>query len=156
MSEPRYVDHPAPSPVMIGLVLLLLVVSIRFIADVPRHDSDLIPWLLTLSVPAILLFYCWPFYTTYYTLDADGLEVRYGPWKKRYAWSEFSAAYWQKGMFATRIGWPSITPCVRLTDAVHLRRNDKRFGLYLTPNDSRAFLGKITELAPDLTRQTIC
>ena len=81
--------------------------------------------------------------------------MRYGPWTRRYPWSDFSAAYWQKGMFASRIGWPSATPCVRLTDAVLLKRKGKWLGLYLPPNDSRAFLARISELAPELTREMV-
>ena len=53
--------------------------------------------------------------------------------------THFATAYWQRGMFATRIGWPSVTPCVRLTDGVLLKRRAKRFGLYLTPNEPKAF-----------------
>jgi hypothetical protein len=102
-----------------------------------------------------ICFYFWPLYTTYYTLTPAGLLVRYGPWKHRYTWAEFVGATWQRGMFATRIGWPSVTPCVRLTDAVMLRRKGKLFGLYLTPNDSRAFLNRVSELAPALTRESI-
>jgi hypothetical protein len=58
-------------------------------------------------------------------------------------------------MFATRIGWPSVTPCVRLTDGVLLKRRVKRFGLYLTPNEPKAFLQKIAEFAPELTSELI-
>jgi hypothetical protein len=58
-------------------------------------------------------------------------------------------------MFATRIGWPTVTPCVRLTNAVLLKRPGKQFGLYLTPNDSRAFLQRIEEFAPELTSEAI-
>jgi hypothetical protein len=58
-------------------------------------------------------------------------------------------------MFATRIGWPSVTPCVRLTNAVLLKRKGKWFGLYLTPNDPKAFLQRIGEFAPELTAELI-
>lgn len=112
-------------------------------------------WVALAIVVGSTLFYVWVFSTTYYTVDAEGIQVRYGPWTRRYPWSDFSAAYWQKGMFASRIGWPSATPCVRLTDAVLLKRKGKWLGLYLTPNDSRAFLARISELAPELTRETV-
>jgi len=42
-----------------------------------------------------------------------------------------------------------------LTNAVHLKRTRGWFPLYLTPNDPKPFLQKITEFAPDLTRETI-
>lgn len=133
--SPRYVGHPAPSLV--------------------EEGGPVLGWVALAIVVGSTLFYVWVFSTTYYTVDAEGLQVRYGPWTRRYPWSDFSAAYWQKGMFASRIGWPSATPCVRLTDAVLLKRKGKWLGLYLTPNDSRAFLGRISELAPELTRETV-
>ncbi len=104
---------------------------------------------------AIVGFYFWAFYSTYYAVSAKGIDIRYGPWTRTYPWSDFTAAYWQKGMFATRIGWPSVTPCVRLTDAVLLKRKKRGFGLYLTPNDPRAFLQKVAGFAPELTAETI-
>ncbi len=70
-------------------------------------------------------------------------------------WSDFVTAYWQKGMFATKIGWPSVMPCVRLSDGAILKRNAQRLGLYLTPNDPRAFIHRLSELAPGLTKEMI-
>jgi len=155
----KFVDHPAPSPI---LMLGMLFVVGAFLVSVPgfleKASEDAASWgLFAVTGIAILAvcFYFWPIYTTYYTLSRTGLLVRYGPWKRRYTWSEFQAATWQRGMFATRIGTPSVTPCVRLTDAVMLRRKGKVFGLYLTPNDSRAFLKRLSELAPELTREAI-
>jgi hypothetical protein len=142
------------------VLLLLLVVGIlvsipALVEEVSQGPGSWIPIAVVGLTFMILCFYFWPLYTTYYTLSPDGLVVRYGPWKKQYSWSEFAAAGWLRGMFATRIGWPSVTPCVRLTDAVELRRKKRGFGLYLTPNDSRAFLKRVAELAPDLTREAI-
>ena len=155
----KYVDHPAPSP---ALMILLIVVLGALLVSIPAvieqvSASDL-PWapIAVLGITFLIVcFYFWPLVTTYYTLTPEGLLVRYGPWRRQYTWSEFLNATWQRGMFATRIGWPSVTPCVRLTDAVLLRRRGKFFGLYLTPNDTKAFLKRITELAPDLTREAI-
>jgi hypothetical protein len=151
---PRYVDHPAPSVAAVTLLLVAaIVLAAALVSAAPQGLLAAIVMFVSLGVVS---FYFWPFYTTYYTLSPDGLVVRYGPWTRRYPWSDFSAAYWQKGMFAMRIGWPSITPCVRLTNAVLLRRRKKwRYGLYLTPNDPRAFLQKISEVAPELTAETI-
>jgi len=157
-TTPKYVDHPAPSPIlMITLTLLLgaLLVSVpAMVVQVSGSETWVAVGIVALTA-ITLCFYFWPLYTTYYILTPSGLHVRYGPWKRQYTWSEFAAATWQRGMFATRIGWPSVTPCVRLTDAVMLRREGKLFGLYLTPNDSRAFLKRVSELAPDLTREAI-
>ena len=152
-------DHPAPS---VSLMVLLLIAVVGMFAAIPAvlHGSPAErPSILILAVMgfslATVCFYFWPFYTTYYTVSPAGLLVRYGPWKREYPWSDFSAAYWRKGMFATRIGWPSVTPCVRLTNAVQLQRKARRFGLYLTPNDPQAFLGKVAEFAPELTKETL-
>jgi hypothetical protein len=153
--SPKYVDHPAPSVFMMTLVLFLVIVIVVSLPEITRDGASPISWVLVGGTLAVVLFYCWPLSTTYYTLSADGIQVRYGPWTRRFPWSDFSAAYWQKGVFATRIGMPSATPCVRLTDAVLLKRPSKWFGLYLTPNDSRAFLMRIGEFAPELTRETV-
>ena len=161
-SDRKFVDHPAPS---IGLMTILFVALGAVIAAVPTVFQALSgeePFLFalagraaTLLVAAVLCFYFWPLYSTYYTVSSAGIQVRYGPWTRQYPWSDFAAAYWQRGMFATRIGWPSVTPCVRLSDGVLLKRKTKGFGLYLTPNDPRAFLRKIAEFAPDLTAEMI-
>jgi hypothetical protein len=158
MDAKRYVDHPAPSVVMVAILLLVIggaLTTLPNAADASRGATPVLFWVVISSILAITAFYFWPFYSTYYTVSADGIEVRYGPWIRRYPWSDFAAAYWQKGMFATRIGWPSVTPCVRLTNAVLLKRRAKGFGLYLTPNDPKAFIHKIAEFAPDLTAEAI-
>ena len=153
---PTYIDHPVPSAavmILLTFVLGVLLVSIpAVIVEVPKGSVAAIA-VVGLGL-ATICFYFWPLYTTYYMLSPVGLMVRYGPWKRRYDWSEFTDAGWRRGMFTTRIGWPSVTPCVRLTDAVAFRRR-RGFGLYLTPNDTRAFLKRIAEFAPDLTRKAI-
>lgn len=154
----KYVDHPAPS---IGLMTILLITVFALVAaipamlDMPSPDVHWTMWAVILFSLATLCFYFWPLYSTYYTVSSSGIQVRYGPWVRHHPWSDFVTAYWQKGMFATRIGWPSVTPCVRLSDGVLLKRKARRFGLYLTPNDSKAFLVKIAEFAPDLTAEMI-
>ncbi|HEU4725095.1 MAG TPA: hypothetical protein VFU59_07335 [Candidatus Eisenbacteria bacterium] len=154
----KYVDHPAPSVIFVAILLIMLGVLISIIPGVSRPSTEptpLLEWILLGSVMAITAFYFWPIYTTYYTVSAAGLDVRYGPWSRHYPWSDFAAAYWQRGMFATRIGWPTVTPCVRFTNAVLLKRNARGFGLYLTPNDPKAFLRTIGEFAPALTAEAI-
>lgn len=154
-AEPKYVDHPAPSVVLMLMLLGLFVAVTLAVPAMAREGTPTMVWVLILGTLAASLFYCWPFYSTYYTLSPEGIQIRYGPWTRRFPWTDFTVAYWRKGMFATRIGLPGMTPCVRLTDAVMLKWRHKWFGLYLTPNDSRAFLGKIAEFAPELTRETV-
>lgn len=151
----KYVDHPAPGVFLMALMLVGLILTIKLATDMATDGGSALGWGLVAVVVAIIVFYSWAFYTTYYTIGAEGLEVRFGPWTRRYPWSDFGTAFWQRGMFASRIGWPSVTPCVRFTDAVLLKRRAKWLGLYLTPNDSRAFLVKISEFAPELTRETV-
>ena len=160
--ERKYVDHPAPGiglMVIFSLIIVFLIpATLQVLQDSARSGhppSGVAGAAMLLITLAILCFYFWPFYTTYYTVSSSGIQVRYGPWTRQYPWSDFTTAHWQKGVFATRIGWPSVTPCVRLTDGVLLQRRAKAFGLYLTPNDPRAFLRRISEFAPDLTAETI-
>jgi hypothetical protein len=154
----KYVDHPAPSVGLMTLHLLAIFITVTVMAETLNTAPSEVPaigWAAIILAVAILCFYFWPLFTTFYTVNSEGLRVRYGPWNRHYPWSDFVTAYWQRGMFATRIGWPSITPCVRLSNGVLLKRRAKRFGLYLTPNDPKAFLLKISEFAPDLTEEAI-
>lgn len=151
-------DHPAPG---VGVMAILissvcgLIVAILAMLHMPTAEVPRLAWPIAALTLVVVCFYFWPLYSTYYTVSAAGIEVRYGPWIRSYPWSDFAAAYWQRGLFATRIGWPSVTPCVRLSDGVLLKRRAKRLGLYVTPNDPRAFLLKIAEFAPDLTAEAI-
>lgn len=154
-TEPRYVDHPAPSAFLIVLLLFTVAAVTVVPVMVPAPEAGPFPIVMIALVLLILIVFCWAIYKTYYTISAEGVLVQYGPWKRLHPWSDFSAVFWRKGMFASRIGWPTITPCVRLTNAVHLKRKKGWFPLYLTPNDPKAFIQKITEFAPDLTRETI-
>ena len=158
-----FVDHPAPS---IGLFSIFLLGICGLIGSFPFVAGDLPPGetgrnvaigvyaIIGISI-AILSFYLWPLYTTYYTVDRNGITVKYGPWIRKYPWSDFVTVYWQKGMFTTRIGWPSVTPCVRLSDGVILKRKHKKWGLYLTPNSPEAFMQKLETFAPELTKEMI-
>ncbi|VGO16831.1 hypothetical protein PDESU_05423 [Pontiella desulfatans] len=161
-AQQKFVDHPAPST---GLFSIFLFSIAALLASLPLVAADLPPdeigrnisigAFATIGISiAILCFYFWPLFTTYYTMDAHGIVVKYGPWIRRFPWDEFTTAYWQKGMFATRIGWPSTTPCVRLSNGVVLKRK-KKWGLYLTPNSPEAFLQKLDMLAPELTHEMI-
>jgi hypothetical protein len=115
-STERYIDHPAPS---IGLVLLFFGIIGFLIAAIPLAIADIPKQELCSSVAisvyailgfsiAFLSFYFWPLYTTYYIVDKTGITVKYGPWTHVSQWDDFKTVYRQKGMFVTKIGWPSI------------------------------------------------
>ena len=157
-----FADHPAPS---VGLVTLLIfagvgfAVAIFFVLQAPSGKlvSCFAPTIaaVLLVFIAIVCFSFWLLYTTYYTLDTNGITVTYGPSTRSYRWEEFRTAYWRKGMFATKIGWPSVTPCVRLTDGIALHREGRWWPLYLTPNDPKAFIERIRRFEPRLTQEMI-
>ena len=155
-------DHPAPS---IGLFSLFLVIICFLIAVIPYVIAD-VPKELGASVAVgvyviigfsiiVFIFYLWPLYSTFYIVNKSGITVKYGPWTHMSRWEDFKTVYWQKGMFITRIGWPSINPCVRLSNGLVLPRKNKKWGLYLTPNAPEAFIRKIEMFAPELTKEMI-
>jgi hypothetical protein len=155
---PKYVDHPAPSgptAFVIFFLLFLVAAGIPVLLTSVKDGSWGAFLAILLLTIAITFFFLWQIYTTYYTLSPEGIHIRYGPWERLYPWSDFKAAFWRKGMFASRIGWPSVTPCVRFTNCVQLARKKGWFPLYLTPNDPRAFLARLSEFAPELTKETI-
>ena len=153
--KPVYVDHPGPSVVLVALYAgILALVAWTFASTLSAgHSSDavLANRILASVVALILGFHLWQIYGTYYTLSGAGIEVRYGPWSRLYPWTDFVRASAKRGLFATRIGWPSVTPCVRMWNGVVLKRRRGFFGLYLTPGDPREFLRKLGEFAPELT-----
>jgi hypothetical protein len=150
-----YVDHPTPGVVVLAInVFAIAALGCAIVFATPRTASAWIP-LTVMGVSLLLIgFFFWPLYSTYYTLSAAGLVVRYGPWIRTYSYSDFVTARWNKGLFAKRIGWYSITPSVRLTNAVVLKRRSRwKFGLYLTPKDPKAFLERLSHFAPELTQE---
>jgi hypothetical protein len=165
MNEPldvKFVDHPAPG---IGLMTLMILVTMSFIVTIPFvlriPPGEKPSWLVPTIVPVLILFIAilcysfWLLYSAYYIVTKKGIMVKYGPSTNTYQWEEFRTVYWRKGMFTTKIGWPSVTPCVRLSNAVALPLKNKRWALYLTPNDPKAFIEKITLFAPELTKEVI-
>ena len=161
-NDRRFVDHPAPSVGLFTMMLAsicMVVAVVPVLSTIPREamtapDAVVLYVILALSL-AVMCFYLWPLYTTFYIVDKTGITVKYGPWTRAVRWDEFRTVYWQKGMFITKIGWPSINPCVRLSNGLVLTRKTRRLGLYLTPNDPRAFIEKITLFAPELTKEMI-
>src|SRR5262245_10608704 len=154
---PDYVDHPAPSLVFVAFLIALtvtlvwtMVTMLRMPGALSRTDA-LVP-LAVMGLSVLFLgFYFWPLFTTYYTLSPSGLLVRYGPWVRRYPWSDFKAARHRRGLYGSRLGWHEVCPCVRLTNAIRLERAWGRFHLFLTPKDPEAFLLRLSLLAPTLT-----
>jgi hypothetical protein len=162
-SDQRFVDHPAPSiglfTLFVGIICLLIAAIPNAISDIPKEELGSpaaigVYTILGLSI-VILSFYMWPLYTTYYIVDKSGIMVKYGPWTHVSRWDDFKTVYWQKGMFVSKIGWPSINPCVRLSNGLVLARKHKTWGLYITPNDPEAFIRKIEVFAPELTKEMI-
>jgi len=158
----KFVDHPAPGIGLMAIMILAAVgfaVAMRFVFLIPPGEvpSWFVPTAVALLVffLAVLCFSFWLVYTTYYILDKKGVTVKYGPWTSTYRWEDFRTVYWRRGAFTTKIGWPSVTPCVRLSNAVALQRKNKWWPLYLTPNDPKAFIEKITLFAPELTQEMI-
>jgi len=160
--DKKFVDHPAPST---GLMALLMVAAVGFVAVISiviKTPPGFFPsWFVPAIVVVLILFEVvlgfsfWLLHSTYYTIDKKGIRVRYGPSNKYYRWEDFSTVHWRNGMFTVKIGWHWVTPCVRLSNAVALHRKNRRWPLYLTPNDPRAFLDKITLFAPELTQEMI-
>lgn len=158
----KFVDHPAPS---IGLMTIMIFATVSFTAAIPfvlrLPPGELPSWLVPVIVVLLIGFIVilalafWLLYSTYYTLDKEGITVKYGPSTKTYQWDKFQTVYWRKGLFTTKIGWVSVTPCVRLSNAIALHRKNKFWPLFLTPNDPRAFIEKITLFAPKLTQEMI-
>jgi len=144
---------------------LMIVAAICFAVAIPLVLAAEPPTVLSglaLTVVAVLILFIavlclafWLLYSAYYTVDRNGITVRYGPATHAYRWEEFETVHWRRGMFATKIGWPSVTPCVRLSNALALQRRDRWWPLYLTPNDPKAFAAAITRFAPELTQQMI-
>jgi hypothetical protein len=97
---------------------------------------------------AVIVFAVHLLHNTEYTLRQEGLQIRYGNKVSTYPWSEFRSISWKKGFFATKIGCLHMTPCVRLRNALMLRRRQSPFPLFITPTDPEGFLEKIHQVHP--------
>lgn len=160
--EQKFVDHPAPSAGLMSLfiaTICVLVAGIPCVLAIPTKDMSPAGIIVLQSVLAFsigsLCFYIWPLYTTYYIVDKAGITVKYGPWTHVWRWDDFKTVYWQQGMFVSKIGWPSVTPCVRLSNGLIFAKKHKFWGLYITPNDPKAFIEKVELFAPELTKEMI-
>jgi hypothetical protein len=130
--DPAHVDHPGPSVVLVALyAVILAIVAWTWAVAFRAGDSSgaiQIDRILASVVALILAFHLWQISKTYYTLSGAGIEVRYGPWTRLYPWTDFVGVSAKRGLFATRIGWPSVTPCVRMWNGVVLKRRRGFFG----------------------------
>ena len=160
-STNRYVDHPAPSSVLMTILvvsaagfLVLLVVALTMLRE--SQPVWIAPTLAVSSFGALLVlsFAFWAVGSTYYTLSDNGVTVKWGPSVRSYQWNEFSVAYWRRGVFTARFFGPTIHPCVRFSNVIALQRGGGLFSLNLTPNDPEVFLQKIEYFAPRLTLET--
>ena len=153
----EYVDHPSPSVWVTGINVAAIVFLLGALAMMAFQPSlgptAYVPMGVIGVCAAIIGFYFWPLNSTYYTLSASGLFVQYGPWKHLYPYTDFAAVRWKKGLFHLRIGWPSVTPCVRLSNAVIFKRRSRWLGLYLTPDNPETFLARLSQFAPELARE---
>ena len=149
-----YLDKPRPAAGILltmsaFLVFFLVLVPLSFTWEIlPLFQVSII--LILLLMILILLYGFWMLHHTSYLVDQEGIQVRYGSSEENYSWSEFSEVKRQRGLFALKLGWRGITPCVRLTDAVRLSRSHSKIPLFLTPTDPDQFLEVIRKLEPRL------
>lgn len=155
-NELDYIDHPQPGT---GLIIIMALFLIGFLVALPAVLlADEALWIRALicillgSGIAVLVFAFKLVHNTWYQIDHQGLVVKYGSAKTSFPWSEFKDARHKPGLFALKIGWLRVTPCVRLSNAVVLRRQNANFPLYLTPSDPMDFLDRIRQIQPDLQK----
>lgn len=156
MNESVYRDHPRPGA---GLLILMALFLVGFLAAFPAVLlAD--PWLplrvlisaLLALFAGILIYALWLLHKAWYKVEWEGIEVKYGPAKVSFPWSDFKDASHKPGIVALKIGWLRMTPCVRLKNAVVLRRENSRIPLYLDPSAPPMLLEKIRQIAPQLVR----
>jgi hypothetical protein len=152
--ESVYTDHPLPS---LSLLVLLGTFFLGFLALIPIIlQTDLFEGYKPYAIGILLLFNAVIIYSislihnTYYSLCQDGIQIKFGNQVSKYQWTEFRKITWKKGIFALKIGWRHLTPCVRLCNALVLGRTKNPFPLYITPTDPEVFLEKIHEIRPSL------
>jgi hypothetical protein len=156
MDKSGFTDHPQPGS---GLLVIMSLFLIGFLIAIPliwlgEMDICLRVFFCTPLVifTAILVYAFWLLHNTWYRVNQDGLTVKYGLAEVSYLWTEFEDARYRPGVFALKIGWLGVTPCVRLKNALLFKRKNSRVPLYLTPSDSEEFLEKICNLQPDLVK----
>lgn len=156
MNESVYRHHPRPGA---GLLILMALFLVGFLAAFPAvllADAWLPLRVLICALLAlfagILLYAFWLLHKVWYKVESKGIEVNFGPAKVSFPWSDFKDARHKPGIVALKIGWLRMTPCVRLKNAVVLRRENSRIPLYLTPSDPSMLLEKIRQISPQLVR----
>lgn len=151
-----FTDHPAPGS---GLLLIMALFLIGFLAAVPAVLLSVISLgirilvcILLVIFIGILIYAFWLLHNAWYEVDRAGLVVKYGQAEIDFKWNGFKSAHHIPGVFALKIGWLGVTPCVRLKNAVLLCRNNSRVPLFLTPSNPRDFLDKIRLIQPNLVK----
>ena len=131
------------------LIAFLAVFFIVLRADLTTEIKVLLGGCLIIAI-VILIYAFWLIHNTRYRIDEEGITINFGPARVFYMWSDFNAVTFKKGLFTLKVGWLKMTPCVRLTNAVVLRRENSMIPLFLTPSDPGDFLEQIRQLQPSL------
>jgi hypothetical protein len=153
-AENTYYDHPQPSRSLQAILALFFLTFLAGIGTIlltnafTGYQGLLIGPMLILE--SVILYAFWLIDNVSYQIGQAGISVKFGSVTTDYTWDEFQDAYWKKGIFALKIGWHRISPCVRLRSAVVLRRTDRRPPLNLTPSDPGEFLEYIAQIQPRL------
>jgi hypothetical protein len=144
-----FIDRPFPSLLLIILISLVLVLGLlaapigfNLIGKIRLFGA-----IFVIIISGVAILYTSltliALVSTKYSLDQTGLDIRFGIWHRVFAWNEINGVYQYKGFFATKVGLPGETPCVRLTNAVILKLTTGKL-IYLTPKDTDKMLSKIT------------
>ena len=154
MNESVYIDHPCPGA---GLLIIMALFLSGFLVALPavlladaRLALRILISALLVIFTGILIYSFWLMHAVWYKVDGDGIEVKFGSAKSSYPWSDFKDARHKPGIFALKIGWLRMTPCVRLKNAIVLRRENSRIPLFVTPSIPEEFLEKVRQIEPRL------
>lgn len=138
-----------------GASLLLMLVSIAaFAVEIgTRRSAPMSPmwmWFGGQLLFGVTAYFLWLTANTSYQLSSQGLQVRFGPYRRIYRWDDFAMAYWRRGMVPVR--FTLFQPVTRLSDVVTLEARAGGSGLDLTPKDSQDFMRRLAALAPQLVQ----
>jgi len=82
--------------------------------------------------------------STRYCLDRTGIDIKFGIWHRFFPWQELNGYEVHQKNFVFKVNSTGTTPCVRLNNALVLRRTNGK-PLYLTPQDPDRVLSKIKD-----------
>lgn len=154
MNLSKFTDHPPPAN---GLLIIIALFGAAFLAAIPSVLSSgeglvlrLIISFVLLTCASVVVYAFWLLHNTWYEVNGEGILVRFGRSIKRYDWGEFQAISHRPGIFALKIGWQGVTPCVRLRNGIMLIRMESPFPLFLTPTSPQEFLEIVYQFEPRL------